>query len=185
MMNRIASCVLLMSAMSVGCALEGEPIESIDLDAVQFHVCGPDMGVHPDDSVLVDPDNPFRGVPITEDAKWAIQSSGKTIAAFYSWATIAARAPHGEAQYYASLNLKGIVDRELATGADLSAARALSIRGFQSLLDNFPDAVTFDATGTIAYELATPSYQAIVDLGGTPEGWILVETPDGVRAIPL
>ena len=35
-----------------------------------------------------------------------------------------------------------------------------SIRGFQAMLDYFPAAVTYDATGTIAYELATPSVEA-------------------------
>ena len=176
--------VAMLAVVAAGCAADGTPIAGVDLDAVEFHVCGPDMGVHPDDSVLIDPDNPFRELALGGETRWDVQSTGSTVAAFYVWATISARSPHGEAQYYASLNLHAIVDRELADEADRPVARELAIRGYQSLLDHFPDSVTYDATGTIAYELATPSYLAIVDLGGTPEGWILVDTPDGPRAIP-
>jgi hypothetical protein len=174
-----------LAGLMAGCALDGTPIEAVDLDAIEFHVCGPDMGVYPDESVLVDLDNPFRLLAVGDATKWDVQSSGNTVAAFFSWATITARAPHGEAQYYAAVNLKAIVDHELATAEQLPIARDLAIRGFQALLDNFPDSVTYDATGTIAYDLATPSYLAIVDLGGQPLGWILVETSNGPRAIPI
>ena len=177
--------VVASLGLLAACAVEGTPLAPIDLDSIEFHVCGPDMGVHPDDSVLVDPDNPFAGLVISDDMKWEIQSAGSTVAAFYSWATINARIPGGESQYYAALNLKAVVDHDLGPASQMPVARELAIRGFQSVLDHFPDAVTYDATGTVAFELATPSFQAIVDLGGTPVGWILVDTPDGPRAIPL
>ena len=50
---------------------------------------------------------------------------------------------------------------------------------FQAQLDNFPDAVTFDVTGKIAFELSTPAYTAMVELGVSPRGWVLVTQPDG------
>ncbi len=63
--------------------------------------------------------------------------------------------------------------------------RDRAIRGFQAMLDHFPEAVTYDVTGTIAYELATPSVKAILELGGEPVGWILVMGPDGTTvAVP-
>ena len=89
-------------------------------------------------------------------------------------------------QFYAALNLQLIYDRELAPADRREWVRAQAIRGFQTVLDVFPDSVTWDASGTIAYDLATMAYKAIVALGGVPEGWILVETADGgERAIPL
>ena len=48
------------------------------------------------------------------------------------------------------------------------------------MLDEFPDAVTYDATGTIAYELAPQAYAGIVALGGVVEGdWVLITNKDG------
>lgn len=176
----------LILLVAAGCAAEGEPLEAIDLDAIEFHICGPDMGVHPDDSVLVDADNPFAAVAIGDEGKWQIQSRASGVAAFYAWATVAARAPSGEAQYYAALNLQLVYERELAAPDQMAFARDQAIRGYQAVLDHFPDSVTWDATGTIAYDLATLSYKAIVELGGVPEGWILVATADGgERAIPV
>ena len=175
-----------IAATALGCVAEGDELDGIDVDSMEFHICGPDMGVHPDTSVLVDPDNPFATRAIGEQTKWELQSRAGAIASFYAWATLTARQPSGEHQYYAALNLKAIYDRELAPEAQLDAARALAIRGFQAVLDHFPDAVTWDASGTIAYELVTPSYKAIVALGGTVDGWILVQTADGgERAVPL
>ena len=176
----------VLSALTAACAIEGEALDAIDLDAIEFHICGPDMGIHPDDSVLVDPDNPFAGVAISDTGKWAIQSRASGVAAFYAWATVDARAPSGEAQYYAALNLRLVYERELARPDQLPFAKLQAIRGFQSVLDNFPDSVTYDATGTVTYGLATPAYEAIVALGGEPEGWILVTTTGGDRrAIPV
>lgn len=175
-----------LAAAAIGCAAEGDELEGIDVDGMSFHICGPDMGVYPDTSVLADPDNPFAARAIGEETKWELESRAGVIPAFYAWATLTARRPTGEHQYYAALNLKAIYDRELAPAAQLENARQLAIRGFQAVLDHFPEAVTYDASGTIAYELVTPSYKAIVALGGTVDGWILVQTADGgERAVPL
>ncbi|MEZ4472835.1 MAG: hypothetical protein R3F60_19020 [bacterium] len=60
--------------------------------------------------------------------------------------------------------------------------RDLAIAAFQAVLDDFPESVTFDATGTLAFGLATPAYEGIVELGGVPQGgWTLVATADGGR----
>jgi len=180
MLALVAAC-----ALQAGCAAEGVPLQAIDLDAIAFHISGPDMGVHPDDSVLIDPDNPFADAAMTDDGKWAIQTRASGVAAFYAWATLLARAPSGEAQFYAALNLQLVYERELAPEDDRSWVREQAIRGYQAVLDFFPDSVTWDASGTIAYDLATMAYKGIVALGGVPEGWILVETADGgERAIP-
>jgi hypothetical protein len=77
-------------------------------------------------------------------------------------------------------DLLSIYQNGEASQEDLPRVRAQAIRAYQSVLDNFPDAVTYDATGTIAYELVTPSYKGIVEMGGTVQGgWVLVQTANG------
>ena len=93
------------------------------------------------------------------------------------------REPTGEHQYYAGLNLQRIYQAGRAADDDLPAVRELAIAAFTSVLTNFPESVTYDTTGTIAFNLATPAYQGIVDLGGVPRGWTLVTTSNGVVAV--
>lgn len=137
------------------------------------------VGVYPSQVVLTDPENPFAG-PVGAETRWQIQAYGDPVAAFYSWATLLAFEPIGEHQYYVALSLHGIYDQGRAAEDDLDAVRDLAIAAYQSVLDNFPGSVTFDATGTFSFGLATPAYSGIVDLGGTPTGgWTLVTTENG------
>ena len=102
------------------------------------------------------------------------------MAAFYSWATINADNPYGEAQYYTAHDLQQIFRTGQASADDLPVAQDLAIRGYQAVLDNFPTSVTYDATGKIAFSLATMAYQGIVGLGGTVQGgWELITAADG------
>lgn len=169
----LASLALAASA----CAADGVPWQGQPLSDEPLVFTSPDEGVHPSRAVLDDPANPFVGGKLTDAAIWQLQSSGGNVAAFYAWATALAYGATGERQYYAALDLKTILEREQA--ADLPAVRERAIRGFQAVLTYFPTAVTYDASGTIAYELATPSVIAILELGGTADGWTLVMTPDG------
>jgi hypothetical protein len=167
----------LLIVLALGaCATDGAPWSGESLPA-KLTLQSPNEGVHPDRSVLEDPENPFIDGRLTDATIWQLQSNGGSVAAFYAWATMNARGATGERQYYAALNLKTIYESSLAD--DLPMIHDAAIAGFQAVLDYFPKAVTYDATGTIAYELATPSLLAIIDLGGTAEGWILVMTPDG------
>ncbi len=169
----LASLALVASA----CAADGVPWQGQPLSDEPLVFTSPDEGVHPSRAVLDDPANPFVDGTLTDAAIWQLQSSGGNVAAFYAWATALAYGATGERQYYAALDLKAILEREQA--ADLPAVRERAIRGFQAVLTYFPTAVTYDASGTIAYELATPSVIAILELGGTADGWTLVMTPDG------
>jgi len=116
-----------------------------------------------------------------DQTKWNVQmNKSLPVAAFYAWATLNAQAPYGESQYYVGYNLDATYMAEAAAVDDLPAIRAQAIRAFQTVLDDWPTAVTYDATGTIAYPLATPCYQAIVALGGTVSGgWVLVQDSTG------
>lgn len=134
------------------------------------------IGAYPDDSVIGDSANPFAHATPGLETRWDIESYGDPVAAFYSWATLLVREPTGENQFYAALNLQRIYQVGRADEADLSAVRDLAIAGYTALLESFPESVTYDATGTIAFNLATPAYQGIVELGGVPRGWTLVVT---------
>jgi hypothetical protein len=162
-----------------GCAADGVPFAP-EVLPTELHLDTAGEGVHPDRSVLDDPGNPFTVGALAQDLVWDLQSSGGPVAGFYAWATINARGPSGARQYYAALDLKAVVELELAAPDHLPVVRARAIRGFQSMLDHFPDAVTYDVTGTIAWELATPAVKAIIALGGVPQGgWVLVSGADG------
>jgi hypothetical protein len=162
-----------------GCATDGDPWSGeVVPDTLEFYSA--DEGVYPDRSVLDDPANPFAYGALADTTVWELQSHGGPVAGFYAWATANARGATGERQYYAALDMKAVLELEKADAGDLDEVRARAIRGFQAVLDYFPTAVTWDATGTIAYELATPSVQAILALGGEVlGGWVLVTKEDG------
>ena len=62
--------------------------------------------------------------------------------------------------------------------------REIAIGGYQAMLDNFPEARSYDISGRWSWPLAPLAYQGIVDLGGSPEGdWVLVDTPDGLQLV--
>jgi hypothetical protein len=171
--------LLLLASLAAACATDGAPWSGEVLPAEPLVLQSPNEGVHPDRSVLDDPANPFADGELTDATIWQLQANGGAVAAFYAWATQNARGATGERQYYTSLDLKTVFDRGLAAEQDLPLVKDVAIRGFQAVLAYFPDAVTYDASGTIAYELATPSVMAILELGGTADGWVLVMTPDG------
>jgi hypothetical protein len=169
--------ILFVLALA-GCAADGAPWSGESLPET-LTLVSPTEGVHPDRSVLNDPANPFLDGKLGEQTIWDLQSNAGAVGAFYAWATLHAHGPNGERQYYTALNLKTAYERGFASEGDLPALREAAIGGFQAVLDYFPEAVTYDISGTIAYELVTPSVTAILDLGGKVDGWILVMTPDG------
>lgn len=153
----------------------------VDIFGIVYEVDDPQEGVHPNNSVLANDNNPFRNNPLGIDERFEILGTGAAAATYYAWATQLAREPTGEAQFYTAVGLFRIYEAgAVADEDDRETTRLMAIAAAQSVLDNFPESVTFDATGTIASRLATPAYQLIVDLGGTPEGdWVLVQDPNG------
>ena len=180
-MRVLRHLVLVLVGLGLGgCADDGDPWSGENLAGMTLSLHSKDVGVYPDQSVLSDPGNPFAGGAIGEQTIWQIQSSGGNVAAFYAWATALARGASGERQYYAALDLKAIYQMNQAVAEDMPQVRDNAIRGFQAVLDHFPDAVTYDATGTIAWDLATPSVLAILEMGGKVEGgWVIVQTENG------
>jgi hypothetical protein len=177
---RLGTCLLVFAI--AGCATDGDPWSGVPLGDAPLELHSRNVGVYPDRSVLDDPNNPFARGTLADATVWELQRSGGSVAAFYAWATATARGASGERQYYTALDLKVVYTQGQAVEADLPRVRELAIAGFQAVLDYFPTAVTYDATGPIAYALATPSLEAILDLGGVATGgWVLVTNEDGSR----
>ena len=173
--------VISVAALALfGCTKTPAYLYGRDFSNLTFHAYSANEGVYPDQSILADPNNPFASDPPTDNGKWTLEANAGPVAAFYSWATILADNPYGEAQFYAAHDLQQIFRTGQASADQLPLAQALAIAGYQSVLDNFPTSVTYDATGKIAFSLATMAYQGIVGLGGTVQGgWKLVKAEDG------
>jgi hypothetical protein len=151
-----------------------------NISGLQFEFFHPDEGVHPSKVVLENPRNPFAFGGINQDYKFAILGAGGNAGAFYAWATLLANEPTGEHQFYTATKLKDIYDAREVEGPDRERVRRMAIRAFQAVLDDFPDAVTFDETVTQSFRVATPALIGILDLNGDVLGdWVLVVGVDG------
>lgn len=181
----VTSFALLALVAFMGCYEDAEFEYGERFNGRLYQVYDGTEGIHPSQAVLEDELNPFRLAVPFDDTKWDIQgSTSGPVLQFYSWASILALQPTGEHQFYTALSLQGIYDEGLAPDEELSQVRDMAVAAFQSVLDNFPDAVTYDASGTFSYPLATPAYNAMVELGGPIEGgWVLVDTPSGQIAM--
>jgi hypothetical protein len=191
--------VLVAALVALGVAC-GEPAQyrfGVNLSGLLFAPTGPSEGIYPDRSVLSDPNNPFATYPLGANTRWDLLPPApgsplldvSAVAAFYAWATTLAAQPSGENQFYTATMLAALSNRPfLLVDPDpdggVRQTRQMAIAGFQRMLDAFPDAVTYDKTGTIPSRLATPAYQGIVALGGrVTGGWVLVTGPGGPVAV--
>lgn len=186
MKRALLGCAVFSALVGIGCIAPGDPVYGASFSEAPFEVFDPTAGIHPSRVVLEDPNNPFADANSGRDTRFDIEANDEDgVTAFYSWASWLAREPTGESQFYAAGNLQKIWEAGNAPQEDLPVVRDMAIAGYQTVLDDFPDAVTFDETGTIPFELLTPSYQGIVELGGRPTGgWVIVEDRDGIpRAV--
>ena len=153
----------------VGCApKEGEWRLGDDLTDVRFVPWTEDVGVFPDESILGDPNNPFAGnLDPNSDIKWELQDSGCD-RAVYSWATALAVQPTGEHQFYTASCMQALYDGGRVDDEDLFLVYTLAVRGYEQVLESFPGSVTYDATGTVAYELAPIAEAALQSIGAVP-----------------
>ncbi|MEQ8279906.1 MAG: hypothetical protein RMA76_03650 [Deltaproteobacteria bacterium] len=168
-------------ALLAGCELDPQRYRyGENITGLQFEYFDETEGVHPSQVVLLNPNNPFVEAPIGAETKFDLLTGGGNAAGFYAWATLLATGANGENQFYAATKLRDVYYANEVPPEDSEKVRLLAIAAFQSVLDNFPDSVTFDASGTIPFPLATPAFQAIVDLNGRPEGdWALVQDVNG------
>ncbi|MGC9361401.1 MAG: hypothetical protein ACP5F3_00585 [Candidatus Syntrophosphaera sp.] len=96
-------------------------------------------GIHPDQSVLRDPDNPFASANVNMENVWDLNDECPSPKArFYLWATILANIPIGEYQYFTAKSL-----HELYTAGGSENARNQAIKAYRATLDHFFDSVTW------------------------------------------
>lgn len=179
MITRISPLLLLTA-----CAVEAPDYDyGIALSRVDFNLYAEDMGVHPSTSVLADPGNPFAASGVSVEGKWQILEAGFWPATFYAWATILTAEHTGEAQFYSALSAQQIYERRDCDSHELYYVWQIAVDGYQTLLDEFNDSVTYDATGTVAYPLAPIAFANMEALGVTPQGWVMVEGADGTLTV--
>jgi len=137
---------------------DGEVINGIVLptDVVLSLACE-DVGVHPENCVLGDPENPFITTTIVEfdenappgtDDKFDLLATipeGPTgaKARFYLWATALARRPSGENQWYTAKALHELYDANSNVLSTDELVREQALKAYKSVLDNFWGSVTF------------------------------------------
>jgi len=178
---------LLIKHLSLGLLLLvaacGDPREyrvAIDTEEVQFEFFSSTEGIYPSRVTLSNPNNPFVNYAIGSETKFAFEEGTSKAAAFYAWATLLATEATGENQFFVGLNLSALLEAGEVPDDQRESVRELAIAAFQSVLDNFPDSLLFDATATRSFRLATPSFLGIIELNGKPEGdWVLVQDEDG------
>lgn len=183
-MSSSASCrgtTLLIAMALLGCELEPAEYQfGFNVTGQRFELYNDKVGIHPNQDVLLDPNNPFREYGVGSETKWDLLAAGGNVATFYAWATLLANQPNGEHQFFTGIGLRGIYETQEAPEEDLARVREMAIAAFQSVLDNFPESVTFDASGERPSRLATFAVNEIIDLGGRVEGdWVLVQLPNG------
>lgn len=173
--------VLVVATLSASCEIApSEYVFGFNVTGERFTLYSDAVGVHPNQDVLLDPNNPFKDYGVGSDTKWEILADGGNVATFYAWATLLASQPTGEHQFYTGIALRGIYLTEEAPEEDLETIRTMAIAAFQSVLDNFPESVTFEASGKRSFRLATFAFNQIIELGGQVQGdWVLVQLPNG------
>lgn len=176
--------VLLPALALIGCAGDLPDPEyryGVVLADLVFEVTDPDMGIHPNRSILADPNNPFaEGISL--DGKFAAFADSP-VAGFYGMGTALANEPTGEHQFYTANALELIYGGEPVPD-DPAVVRDMAIRAYQSVLDNFPGSITYDASGRPAFELGPAAIDGIDRLGGVvANGWRKVPTDDGFTAV--
>lgn len=174
----------LALVLGSSCIESGEYRFGENVSGLRFELFDEDEGIYPSDVVLTNPRNPFRNHPIGDETKWELLSEGGNAGGFYAWATLLARVPSGENQYYTATKLHDIaVSGELESAEDLCRVTLMAGRAYQVVLDEFPDSVSFLESGAPFY-LAPLAFHGIEDLGLTVEGdWVVAVDADGNEVV--
>ena len=137
-------------------ANDGQVINAILLPTdVVLNLACENVGVHPEDCVLDDPENPYVNVPISEfdvnnpNAPFNKLTLNAAIpkgptgakARFYLWATALANRPSGENQYFTALALHELFDANSNASGDVGSedelVREQALKAYESTLTNF------------------------------------------------
>lgn len=157
--------------------------DGVPLSSIEFALFSENVGVHPFDDVLGDPNNPFVKAGVGQETKFQILGSSSAPGAFYAWATLLAVQPNGEHQFYTAQLMEALAATR--TGEERFQLEQIAIRGYQAVLDYFPRDVSFtDETLLTKFRVVTPSYFGILRLGGQVQGdWVVVVDANGVQEV--
>ncbi len=96
-------------------------------------------GLHPDNSVLRDPANPYAHANVNMENVWDLNDTSPSAKAkFYLWATALTSVPMGEYQFFTAKSL-----HELYTAGGSINAREQAKKAYRNTLDHFFDDVTW------------------------------------------
>ncbi|MBW6515554.1 MAG: hypothetical protein K0B81_02925 [Candidatus Cloacimonetes bacterium] len=118
----------------------GNIVNLIDLPTDYIlNLYGVNEGIHPDRSVLMNPENPFANASVGMENIWELNDQCPSAKArFYLWATILANSPTGEYQFFTAKSL-----HELYTVGGSENAKTQAKKAYRATLDHFFDSVTW------------------------------------------
>lgn len=156
-MKRYKLIILVLAVLLVvGCDVkQGEKVSGIDIPLdYELTLYGENEGLYPDTNILDDPANPYRDAGIGMDNFWDVYDECPSAKAkFYLCATMLARIPTGEYQYFTALSL-----HEMYTEGGSLNAQEQAKRAYRSVLDHFYGSVTWWKADWLAEE----TYYAIL-----------------------
>lgn len=157
----------MLLLLSLACIDEPpEYVYGIDLASLEFELYDLNMGVYPNNSLGVDPNNPLADFGIAAEDRWDIYPSGP-VPGFYAFGTWLLVEPTGENQFYTAQAAHNIYLTQQAPADQLWAVREIAIAGYSSVLENFAGDVTYDITGTIPYPVAPLAEEGLIALGAS------------------
>jgi hypothetical protein len=175
------SLLLAFALIAASCGDPEENLFGFNTTGVEFVFYKDTEGIFPSPVTLSNPANPFREYSIGSATKFALLTDGGNAGGFYAWATVLAREPTGENQYYTAVKLRDLYEANEVAADDIDTVRQMAIDGFQIVLDCFPESVSYDTTGTFYFKLATLAFEEIIGLQGVPQGdWALVLDAEGI-----
>ena len=141
---KISSILIILSLALIlitGCdRRNGRIFDVVDLPTdFVLDLYGANEGIHPDQSVLVNPANPFADANLNMQNVWDLNDECPSPKArFYLWASILANIPIGEYQFFTAKSL-----HELYTAGGSENARQQAKKAYRATLDHFFDSVTW------------------------------------------
>ena len=173
------SILAFSAVVFMGCANDDPAYYyGVDLSEVELELYSLNEGLYPHVDVLDNPSNLFAST-YSQSLRWEIESHGTPAAKFYLWATMLAKEPIGENQFYTASALEQLyrlqdVDRDM-----MPTVWRMAIERYQAVLDHFPGSLSYTASQD-AFLLAPLAFDAIEGLGGEVQnGWIKVEDASG------
>jgi len=133
--------VILVFLLLAGCdSKNGSIFTEVEVPlGYDLNLFSADEGIHPDTSVLDNPENPYANANISMENVWDFSDQCPSAKSrFYLWATMLANIPIGEYQFFTAKSL-----HELYTAGGSINAKEQAKKAYRSTLDNFFDSVTW------------------------------------------